>query len=179
MPTIDVSKFTPVRNESVIERLAAKYRFLEYALEHWIWHTVDLFPETSRHIESFERLVFGKVPIVQARPWMSIHPSGTLPHFAMFLWAVDAGHAPLLTLLSTQDTTLPLNAYVKILFEKYEDHLLNACRKGLTNVLRLLMGSFNDSIPDLSRLMDEAVAHGHDDLVEMLKNGDRRFCLMH
>lgn len=83
------------------QNLKEKYRFLDYVVENWIYHTIDFEndAEKEKRWESFRALAMIKKTPFDIRPWEENLVSGHLMHTALFRWAIDIGHIPLLQLL--------------------------------------------------------------------------------
>lgn len=118
--------------------LLEKYLFLGYAIENWACHTLDLPDHDKRLWSLFKDLAMDKPMPFDIRVWGEIHGSNGLPYTALFRWAVNAGHVPLLKLLLDLPEGSDLHAYCRQ--EDYEglSVVLNAASYGHANVIELL-----------------------------------------
>lgn len=91
--------------------LLEKYAFLKYAVENWIGHTSNLPDHDKRLWSLFKDLAMDKPMPFDIRVWGDMHGSNGLPYTALFRWAVNAGHVPLLKLLLELPKGSDLHAY--------------------------------------------------------------------
>ncbi|KAI9788101.1 MAG: hypothetical protein M1816_007233 [Peltula sp. TS41687] len=87
------------------------YCLLDYVSENWIWHTASL-GSSSLSWQGFKRLALQGQLLFDHRVWGDSHFSKDLPYRAMFIWAMEHGHGPLLKLLLNPPLGKPLKAYV-------------------------------------------------------------------
>lgn len=80
------------------------YRLLGYLVENWLFHTAHL-SEGHPRWDMFRNFVFEKKLAFEFRPWDNYQLISDLPHQAMFHWAVNYGHIPLLQLLNSSEAT--------------------------------------------------------------------------
>lgn len=81
------------------ESLTRKYYLLGYIAANWIWHTKNFDPKTQECWSLFEKTVFYKALPFDFKPWDTIEGPSNLPHLAIYLWALENNHLPLLLLL--------------------------------------------------------------------------------
>lgn len=82
--------------------LPLKYRLLSYVVDNWFFHTMKLSSSDSGFWASFETVVLNRKLPFPFKPWECGPASSGPVHLQAFIWAVNAGHRPLLELLSEQ-----------------------------------------------------------------------------
>ena len=95
------------------ESLSQKYCLLDYVTAHWIWHAYRFDPKMPKCWSRFEELVFfGALPF-DFKPWSTLEGPSDLPHLAMYLWALENSHMPLLLLIRDHSTHFSLRPYLR------------------------------------------------------------------
>ena len=144
-----------------------KYSFLNYAIEHWTWHTRALLPE-SRMTGIwliFKRLALDRVMPFDIREWGANLGPPSLPYMTLFLWAVETGHEPLLALLLRPPTGLSLSAYYDHARVHNFEVILSACSHGHMGVIKLLTDDDKSLLAD-PELFLRAAENGHKALIQ-------------
>lgn len=97
--SIDFSKFAKLKVPPP-QKLQEKYLFLNYAIENWIIHTSDLSEHNADTWKLFKKLAIDKPLPFDIRPWGDINKSNTTSCTALFHWASNAKHTPLMKLIA-------------------------------------------------------------------------------
>ncbi|KAI9871159.1 MAG: hypothetical protein M1830_003253, partial [Pleopsidium flavum] len=165
-PTFDLGEFLKLR-KSPPPSLREKYLFLNYAIENWIGHTSNFSEDNTTMWKSFKYLAMDKPMPFDTRSWPDTYVSGGLPYTALFRWAVDAGHVPLLKLLLRLPTGHDIHAYYRQDVDEGRSVVLNASRCGHANVIKLLaqQGCIDDRG---GKPLVEAAENGYDFAVRLL-----------
>ena len=110
-----------------------KYRLLSYIREHWIWHMLHLNTIRPKSWSCLRELVFTKTLPFDFRPWDTTLGIADTPHVNVFLWALEAAHLPLFTMLKE---IAPLKRYSDYIGTKHLERLLH---EGHRNIIELLL----------------------------------------
>jgi hypothetical protein len=115
-----------------------KYRFLDYAAGNWLWHTSNFTESNTPLWKSFKTLALERHMLFDFKMWVDNHSSTELPYLPMFLWAVDAGHLPLLKLLMQPPRGLNLREYCIHENRQNRSPVITASLKGHERVAEFL-----------------------------------------
>ena len=173
MPNFDLGKFVKLRKQPQ-PKLREKYCFLDYAIKNWISHTLHFSEDNTTMWEAFKDLAMGKPMPFDVRIWDDSTMLQHLPYMALFRWAIDAGHVPLLRLLSQLPTGSDLHAYCRQESEEARPIILNAAQRGHANVIEFLASHACIDSQDGAPLV-KAVENGDKLAVQLLLK--HRFCL--
>ncbi|KAI9761454.1 MAG: hypothetical protein M1840_001798 [Geoglossum simile] len=150
--------------------LEERYQLLDYAIHNWVFHSTRFSEETSAW-QRFRNLAMKSEMQFDHRPWGENHVPPDLPYLALFRWAVDKGHAPLLRLLQHPSAGLDLSKYYRLASRGDQSQLLrNMCQRGHESVLSLFLEAGvikGRSLAD-SRLVIDAVESESDKVLELL-----------
>ena len=95
------------------ESLSQKYCLLDYVTANWIWHAYGFDPKMPEGWSRFEELVFFRALPFDFKPWNTIKGPSDLPHLAMYLWALENSHMPLLLLIRDLSAHFSLRPYIR------------------------------------------------------------------
>ena len=95
------------------ESLAQKYQLLDYVTGNWIWHAKNFDPKIPRCWSRFSEFVFNKSLPFDFRSWDTLKGPSDLPHIAVYLWALENDHVPLLLLLRDLPGSCSLRPYLE------------------------------------------------------------------
>ena len=113
-PDVNYSELTRrYRKKPLPESLAQKYQLLDYVTENWIWHAKNFDPKLSKCWSRFSEFVFHKSLPFDFRSWDSLKGASDLPHIAVYLWALENDHLPLLLLLRDLPGSCSLKPYLE------------------------------------------------------------------
>ena len=139
-PDVNYSELTTrYRKKPLPESLAQKYYLLDYITANWIWHAKSFDPAVPEYWSRFSKFVFDKVLPFDFKPWGTLKGPSNLPHLAMYLWAIENNHLPLLLLLRDfpgPSSLRPYLEYKTLLRDRIPPHLLT--------------GSVGAQIPDIN-----------------------------
>lgn len=114
LPDVNYAELTRRHKKKALpESLSQKYRLLEYVTANWIWHAKAFDPKTLKWWSTFEKLVFYKALPFDFRPWNTLEGPSNLPHLAVYLWALENDHLPLLLLLRDLPGHCSLRPYLQ------------------------------------------------------------------
>ncbi|KAL9118912.1 MAG: hypothetical protein Q9187_004534 [Circinaria calcarea] len=150
--------------------LDSKYTFLSYAIRHWTWHTSGLsYPESPKvgMWLMFKHLALNKTMTFNFRSWGANLGPPSLPYMTLFLWAVEAGHEPLLALLLRPTTGLPLPAYYRYAKDHNPEAISSAFSHGHLRVIKLLIAADKSLLGD-SELLSKAAKNGHNVVIQYM-----------
>ena len=180
--------------------LIEKYKLLDYAIRYWLLHTKDLPPKDrevghyrkgNHHEESFDslqyldckyatwarfsKLALERVMTFDHLSWASESNHKDLPFDAMFRWALENAHVPLLTLLEVPSRGPPLIVYLERHLLNGQDVLRIPCVRGEIRVLEYLVQYCHENKVELRKFLniDEYLSwcasfNGHTSVVELL-----------
>jgi len=164
-PTIDIAKITKLKKPPPPD-LGKKYQLLNYALENWLMHT-SMIAEDDILWNKFKHLAMDKHTSFDIRPWGNSDVSNRLPYMGLFRWAVDAGHVPLLKLLSKLPRGPDLHAYCRQVSEEGQSIATNASLRGHKNMIKFLANQNCIDATDGRPLLSSAAA-GNDSAARLL-----------
>lgn len=149
--------------------LPLKYRLLSYVVENWFFHTMKLSRSDSGFWTSFETVVLNRKLPFPFKPWECGPASGGPVHLQAFIWAVNAGHRPLLELLSEQP------GFEECCMYELQDGKLpfvKAAEKGHESAMRVLIAAtkFKDTQQQYTQLgmaMKSAIRNGNLEMLRM------------
>ena len=95
------------------ESLSQKYCLLDYVTAHWIWHAYGFDPKMPECWSRFEEMVFFRALPFDFKPWNTWEGPSDLPHLAMYLWALENSHMPLLLLIRDLSAHFTLRPYLR------------------------------------------------------------------
>ena len=95
------------------ESLAQKYQLLDYVTGNWIWHAKNFDPKIPKCWSRFSEFVFNKSLPFDFRSWDTLKGPSDLPHIAVYLWALENDHVPLLLLLRDLPGSRSLRPYLE------------------------------------------------------------------
>ena len=123
-----------------------KYRFLNYTIENWLYHTSFFSADNTKFWGSFRSLAVEKTLPFQFRDWDFDGEPMKVPYWRLYEWASREGHEPLIRLLlKPSPSHPPLHTYLEhdlCLTEK----LLHCAVHGYADVLQQLLLCL-DNIP--------------------------------
>jgi ankyrin repeat protein len=165
-PNFDIGKFATLRKQPP-PNLREKYLFLDYAVKNWIGHTSNFSEDNTTMWEAFKDLAMGKPMPFDVRIWADRTMSQHLPYTALFCWAINAGHVPLLKLLLQLPAGSNLHAYCRQESEEGRSVTLNVVQRGHANVIEFLASQACIDGQDGKPLL-EAAETGNDFAVRLL-----------
>ncbi|KAH0556319.1 hypothetical protein GP486_005756, partial [Trichoglossum hirsutum] len=166
LPNFDLGKFAKLRKPPSAD-LHEKYHLLDYAVKNWVGHTSNFTEDNTTMWKKFKYLAMDKPMPFDVRIWGDSSVSGDLPYMALFNWAIDAGHVPLLKLLPQLPTGFDLHAYCRQSSEKGRSAVFNASRRGHANLIEFLASHACIDGEDGNPLVG-AAENGHDVVVRVL-----------
>ena len=114
LPDVNYGELTSrYRTKPLPESLAQKYQLLDYVTGNWIWHAKNFDPKNPKCWSKFTELVFHKSLPFDFRPWGGLKGPSDLPHIAVYLWALESNHLPLLLLLKDLPGSCSLRPYLE------------------------------------------------------------------
>ncbi|KAL9119234.1 MAG: hypothetical protein Q9187_004214, partial [Circinaria calcarea] len=171
LPDLDYSVLvSKAKKKIATPELDSKYRFLNYAIRHWAWHTSGLsYPESPEEGMwlMFKHLALNKTMTFNFRSWGPNLGPPSLPYMTLFLWAVEAGHEPLLALLLRPTTGLPLAAYYRYAKEHNPEAISSAFSHGHLRTIRLLTADDKSVLAD-PELFLKAAENGHEAVMQYM-----------
>lgn len=199
---LEVKSATSSPRGAVAPMLTEKYKFLDYAIQYWLWHTKALPPIIDREVGHyrkwsdseerfislqhlglggkyitlvrFSELVPERVMAFNHLLWDIQSNYLDLPFDAMFRWALENAHVPLLALLEVPSRGPPLRSYLKRYFQNSHDILRTPCINGEIEVLKFLVQYCHENnIESTKYLHGEylswcASLNGHTSVVKLL-----------
>jgi hypothetical protein len=122
------------------ETMEERYRLLRYSIDNWTFHT-SRFSGKAGTWRLFRTLAMEKELQFGHRPWGENNVPIDLPYLALFQWALNEGHAPLLGLLNQPLRGPNLLYYYRLIVrnDRSLELLRRICRRGYESVLRLLL----------------------------------------
>ena len=198
LPTpIGVKWTAPSPKSAVAPTLTEKYKLLDYAIRNWLTHTKVLTPtdnadtnykmwdyhENFRYLAingiyttwtQFSSLALDRVMAFDHCSWTSRSNYNDLPFDAMFRWALENAHVPLLTLLEVPPRGPPLNVYLRRYLTNGQDILRTPCIKGEIELLDFLVEYCNRIKMEFIDFCHEehlswcASLNGHTSIVKLL-----------
>ena len=114
LPDVNYGELTRrYRKEPLPKSLAQKYQLLDYVTGNWIWHAKSFDPNIPECWNRFSELVFHKSLPFDFRSWDTLKGPSDLPHIAVYLWALENDHLPLLLLLRDLPGSCSLRPYLE------------------------------------------------------------------
>ena len=197
----EVKWTTASPKSAVAPTLTEKYKLLDYAIQNWLLHTKDLPPmyfeddhckERNSHEElvdvlqclevnrneilwvRFSALALERVMGFDHCLWTSQSNYKDLPFDAMFRWALENAHLPLLTLLELPPRGPPLIFYLQRYLQNGLDILRTLCIRGEIEVLKFLVHYCHENRMEKHIVFHEeylswcASLNGHTPVVKLL-----------
>ena len=194
IPTeIKWATFSP--RSAIAPTLTEKYKLLDYAIQNWLLHTKDLplIDREPNHYKMwnyqeilvngkytawarFSELALERLMAFDQFLWtsQSNYKDLLLPFDAMFRWALENAHVPLLTLLEVPSRGPPLIIYLQRYLQNGQDILRTPCIKGDIKLLNFLVNYCQEIKKDIRSFFREeylswcASLNGHMPVVKLL-----------
>ena len=184
--------FSP--RSAIAPTLTEKYKLLDYTIQNWLLHTKYL-PPIDREADPYNVWAYFQDLIVDDKYtawkrfsdlalqrvmafghflWTSQSNYKDLPFDAMFRWALENAHVPLLTLLKAPSRGPPLIVYLQRYLQNGQDILRTSCIKGEVDVLNFLVTYCYEIKKSIKGFLREeylswcASLNGHMPVVELL-----------
>jgi Ankyrin repeats (3 copies) len=127
------------RSEPPSKIMEEKYQLLSYVIDNWAFHTTRFSEKRGTWL--FRSLAMEKEMQFHHRPWGENHVLDNLPYLALFRWAMDRGHAPLLGALQHPSTGPDLSQYYYLAVKNGQSTQLlrHICQRGYESVLSLFL----------------------------------------
>ena len=114
LPDVNYREFTRrYRKGPLPDSLAQKYQLLDYVTGNWIWHAKNFDPNIAKCWKRFSDFVFHKSLPFDFKSWDTLKGPSGLPHIAVYLWALENDHLPLLILLRDLPESCSLRPYLE------------------------------------------------------------------
>ena len=199
---IEVKWATSSPRGALAPMLTEKYKFLDYAIQYWLWHTKALPAIIDREVGQlrkwsdaderfislqhfglggnyttlvrFSELALERVMVFNHLLWDAQSNYLDLPFDAMFRWALENAHVPLLALLEAPSRGPPLRSYLHRYFQNSHDILRTPCIKGEIEVLQFLVQYCRENNMDFTEYLHGeylswcASLNGHTSIVKLL-----------
>ena len=114
LPDVNYRELTRrYRKNPLPDSLAQKYQLLDYVTGNWIWHAKNFDPSIAKCWNIFSDFVFHKSLPFDFKSWDTLKGPSGLPHIAVYLWALENDHLPLLILLRDLPGSCSLRPYLE------------------------------------------------------------------
>ena len=155
--------------------LQQKYRFLNYTIENWLFHTSSFSAHNTKLWGSFRSLSVEKTLAFEFRDWDSNEGPNPIPSWTLYQWASREGHGPLIGLLREPSPLHPLSHtyldYDTSLDEKLLHFAVHGHADVLEQFLRCRPGKLGTAAEGMLRV---GIQNGDEAIVRLVVgNGDR------